>query len=393
MRTLRSGGIALLGLLAGSAAMLGLQGPAAQEPAAPRAPTAATEPATTSWRGGGVLLVWAGGGLPKGLAGRLAVLPQVSVTTAVGAGLVELRRSFDADGRPVDDAGDGWTLPLDAIAVDPVSFAAFAQKSAAAAIAGLRPGEVLLSETSARLRRLGTGGLLELAGGRRLRVAGVVDDGAVGAAEVAVTRETGAALGLPGARYLLLAHDAGRDEVERAVRGALPEGLAARVRAPGETPFLRHGDAVLPQALVKVRFGEFRVRRAAGRDIVQDPVWAREHLVREVVPILGEVVCHRAFLPALRGALEELQRRNLAWLVDPAGFAGCHAARLVSAGGPLSRHAWGIAVDLNWHKNPLGRASTQDPRLVEAMRRWGLTWGGEWLVPDAAHFEFLRLGD
>jgi hypothetical protein len=25
------------------------------------------------------------------------------------------------------------------------------------------------------------------------------------------------------------------------------------------------------------------------------------------------------------------------------------------------------------------------------MTRWGFTWGGHWLVPDPAHFEFLRL--
>jgi len=24
------------------------------------------------------------------------------------------------------------------------------------------------------------------------------------------------------------------------------------------------------------------------------------------------------------------------------------------------------------------------------MERWGFTWGGRWLVPDPAHFEYLR---
>jgi hypothetical protein len=40
--------------------------------------------------------------------------------------------------------------------------------------------------------------------------------------------------------------------------------------------------------------------------------------------------------------------------------------------------------------NPTGLASAQDPRLVEVMERWGFTWGGRWLVPDPAHFEWLR---
>ena len=56
---------------------------------------------------------------------------------------------------------------------------------------------------------------------------------------------------------------------------------------------------------------------------------------------------------------------------------------------PLSRHAWGIAVDLNVDDNPRGSFSTQDARLVEIMRRHGFGWGGTWLVPDPAHYEAL----
>ena len=54
----------------------------------------------------------------------------------------------------------------------------------------------------------------------------------------------------------------------------------------------------------------------------------------------------------------------------------------------LFRSSW--AVDLNVAGNPTGLASAQDPRLVEVMERWGFTWGGRWLVPDPAHFEWLR---
>jgi hypothetical protein len=27
---------------------------------------------------------------------------------------------------------------------------------------------------------------------------------------------------------------------------------------------------------------------------------------------------------------------------------------------------------------------------VEVMERWGFAWGGRWLIPDPAHFEYLR---
>ena len=163
-----------------------------------------------------------------------------------------------------------------------------------------------------------------------------------------------------------------------------------RFRAPGETPFLREGDAVLPQALIKDRFGEFAHRPAAGRDVEQDPAWVAEHIVTAEVPILGRIRCHRAFVTAFAGALSELRDEGLGYLLDRPGYAGCWAPRLVDAGLPLSRHAWGVAFDINVIKNTAGRGSAQDPRLVAIMRRWGFTFGGSWLDPDPAHFEYLR---
>jgi hypothetical protein len=88
--------------------------------------------------------------------------------------------------------------------------------------------------------------------------------------------------------------------------------------------------------------------------------------------------------------LNELQQRNLAGLVDPSGFGGCWNPRLIRVGAGISRHAWGAAVDLNTRGNPTGLESAQDPRLVEIMRRWGFTWGGNWLIPDPSHFEYLQ---
>jgi hypothetical protein len=219
----------------------------------------------------------------------------------------------------------------------------------------------------------------------------VVDDALVGAAEVAVTTAGARAVGITRDRYLLLAYRGGRAEVAAGLRRALKGGgLPVRLRGPGETPFFRAGDAVLPQALVKERFGEFAWRKAGGDAFAQDPAWQAANLVTARVPILGRVRCNRALLPSLAGAMGELRQRGLARLVDPAAYAGCWYPRLTRGGGGVSRHAWGAAVDLNVAGNPTGLASAQDPRLVEVMERWGFTWGGRWLVPDPAHFEWLR---
>ncbi|MBK5223682.1 MAG: M15 family metallopeptidase [Acidimicrobiia bacterium] len=85
--------------------------------------------------------------------------------------------------------------------------------------------------------------------------------------------------------------------------------------------------------------------------------------------------------------LGDLAAMNLGHLVDPAAFAGCWVPRRIAEGGSLSKHTWGLAVDVNIGTNPRGSFSTQDPRLVDLMRSAGFTWGGSWLVPDPGHYE------
>jgi hypothetical protein len=191
---------------------------------------------------------------------------------------------------------------------------------------------------------------------------------------------------------MLVSHEGDSSAVENALRSALEPGAPIRFRTPGDTPFLRQGDAVLPPLRLKQRFGEFAYQPPAeGEDtFVQDQGWQDEYLVERNLPIIGPMTCHRAVIDALEGALREIEAANLSRLVDP-NNTGCHNPRLVRDGGDeLSHNAWGVAFDLNYATNPSGTESVQDPRLVKALGRWGFTWGGAWLVPEPAHFEYVR---
>ena len=88
--------------------------------------------------------------------------------------------------------------------------------------------------------------------------------------------------------------------------------------------------------------------------------------------------------------MRELEERNLAALVDPSGYQGCWVPSIITPGGGVSRHSWGVALDLNFSNNPTGLASAVDPRLIEVMDRWGFISGANYLVPDPGHFEYLR---
>lgn len=335
-----------------------------------------------------VLAVWASGGLPEDLAGRVEALDQVAATSVVAGDLVDLTRSRDADGELVDQPPEGMAYPLDALAIDPDRHGAVFDEAWEKAAADLESGEALLGESSAEFRGLGQGAVVELAGGETVSVAGVVDDLLVGSAELVVHADDGAALGVTTERSLLVRYTGDRASVEQAVRSAAGDE-PVDMASPQEVEALRHAATVLPQITLKEQFGEFAYRRGEGRGIVQDEGWVAANIVTVEVPILGRVECHRKFVPSLRGALADVEQTQLRHTIDVAGYAGCYEPRLIKEDAGLSRHAWGIAVDINADQNTYGTEPSQDPRLVKTFERWGFTWGGRWLVPDGMHFEYV----
>lgn len=349
----------------------------------PRASVTAATSASPSTSGlsaqrlfSGALLVWSFGGFSPTEVRGVAASTHSWLTTVYGGSLA-LRGSNPAYPE----------VPVEAIAVNP---AAYATVSGSTSLGGMLAGGAVLSRTEAALRGVGAGASLQLVDGSRVRVSGVVDDAAIGGYEVALSDSVGARLGLRHPAYILLRSARSKEAVSVAVRQALNRPVL--VRAPGERPFLRAADAVLPQVVVKEQFGEFSLRRT-GVGFVPDPAWVRTSIVVRVLPVLGPVRCHRRVVDSLAAAMAELDRAGLAGLVDRADFqrqGGCYNPRPLRGGdGELSRHSWGIAVDLDVAANPLGAPPRMDARLVAVMERHGFTWGGRWLRPDGGHFEWV----
>ena len=367
----------LVGVLLGAGAATVLGGDDRVVLPAAREATVAREPVPAPQQG--LLLAWTSGGLPANFAERVRAITG-DATSVVRADTVWMLGSTDADGRHVDALPPGHAIPLDAVAFDCDTWAPLVPLTEATAVCGLAEDEVLLGATSAELRRLGAGATITLEGGRVLRVAGVVADDVVGAAELVLPAAGAAAAGVRTERYVLTRFGGDRAEVEAAIHAAVPDVLV-RVRGPGETPWLRHGDAVLPPAVVKTQFGEWSARRLGDGRLELDSAWESAHLVTTDLPLIGHVRCHRAVMPALRSALAELADRGLVTALDRPR-AGCWNPRTIAGSDQPSRHAWGIAIDLV--------PFTSNTGSVEVMERWGLTWGGHWLSPDPVHFEYVR---
>ena len=147
---------------------------------------------------------------------------------------------------------------------------------------------------------------------------------------------------------------------------------------------------VLPNALVKEMFGDFQIKERDGTWIITEPKWREENIQTIKMPIIGRTTCHRLMWEPLRGALNQVKEEGLAntlYLDEFKTSGGCYAPRRISrfdAGGSLSRHAWGIAIDIN-------TKSGYVPRVVEIFNSWGFAWGGTWTSPDEMHFELRDL--
>ncbi len=147
---------------------------------------------------------------------------------------------------------------------------------------------------------------------------------------------------------------------------------------------------VLPTALVKEMFGDFQIKERDGVWITTQPSWRQQNIQQKRMPIIGLTVCHRLMWEPLEGALNQILAEGLEDTLSIEEFrtsGGCYAPRRINrfdAGGSISRHAWGIAIDIN-------TKSGYPPRVVEIFNDWGFAWGGTWTSPDEMHFELRDL--
>ena len=120
---------------------------------------------------------------------------------------------------------------------------------------------------------------------------------------------------------------------------------------------------------------------------------ARAALVRWTVPFAGGLtisVHHRA-LPAFLQVANNLAASGSSYPTR-AGETFGFTARTVSGTRSLSYHAFGAAIDVNSRTNPTANDLITDmpPWYVDAWRRAGFCWGGDWVGgKDAMHYSWM----
>ena len=250
--------------------------------------------------------------------------------------------------------------------------------------------EIIISELTANLYSLEKGDVMFLVGLNQEKVEVVVGeiipDSEVGWFEAVVNKEMGYKLGINRNIQAIIWGDRITEnhliEIYKNI-----EYKKIKVTGRDSTP---NKNWVLPTALVKEMFGDFQIKERDGTWITIDQTWKDENIETKRVPILGRITCHRLMWEPLLGALNQIIDEGLEGGLSKEQFkssGGCYAPRRISrfdAGGSISRHAWGIAIDIN-------TKTGYKPRIVEIFNDWGYAWGGTWTSPDPMHFELRSL--
>ncbi|MFT6942481.1 MAG: hypothetical protein ACJA2F_000672, partial [Nitriliruptoraceae bacterium] len=141
----------------------------------------------------------------------------------------------------------------------------------------------------------------------------------------------------------------------------------------------------------KARFGEFAFKDLDGRDVQVGVSWIEESIIEAQIPIIGRVVCHRLIIDDLTAVMQQIIDVGLAHEIDPELYGGCWAPRRINRNANLSRHAWGIAIDVNVDFDAAGLGPIPSPGIIAAFERHGFRWGGRYPTPDNHHFEWVGL--
>jgi hypothetical protein len=286
-------------------------------------------------------------------------------------------------GAIVQAAPPGWRIPMSATALEPGWARGLVGATAADALAR---GQLVLGAATARLRGAQIGDDVDVLGWdsrvHTLRVGALVPDARAGASELVLSLSSAASIGFRHPESVKL---------WGAARGRIEQALAATpspVRVSISPSWQYDPDDVSSLVRLKQLLGEPSYRPARGDSVTLHPSFTAG-ITSGPVPILGNVTCNRAIFPALRGALSEVARAGLGRGLGR--FSGCYNPRLIRGGdsaGRLSRHSFGIAIDVNTANNTFGGRVSMDPRIVDIFRRWGFAWGGTWARADGMHFEW-----
>jgi hypothetical protein len=156
-------------------------------------------------------------------------------------------------------------------------------------------------------------------------------------------------------------------------------------------------DGTLGTSTTKKLLGEFAYKPTTGSSMMVSANWTSGNIVwRNRYTDIGlSNNCHKVVAVAIQGALTEIKKAGLKKHIDLRNsnrYGGCFVGRYNRMSGTFgspSRHAWGMAIDINTVTNAQGRVPLMNCKIVHIFRKWGFAWGGNFWPADGMHFEYV----
>ena len=292
--------------------------------------------------------------------------------------------------------GEGWRIPM-ATMVAPIDYVRATGGDAMAEV--VARGDIVMGETSAKVRGAQVGDVLTLRDRtfwmHPFTVGAIVADEFVNSGDLLMSSSAAASLGeMPVSRIAIT----GIASPSSVLAGLKKKGITIGTEYRLRTSWDRNNpDGTLGTATVKKLLGEFSYRPTAGSSILVAGSWTSRNItwkMRYTDIKLGNN-CHRLVVDAIQGALTEIRNARLSRFVDTQHsnrYGGCFVGRYNRFAGNFgapSRHAWGMAIDINTNTNPQGGVPQMNCAVVRIFRKWGFAWGGNFWPADGMHFEYV----
>jgi len=258
---------------------------------------------------------------------------------------------------------------------------------------------IVMGRSSAILRSARIGDIVTLLDIREKQhefvIGNIAEDDLVGEADLLLSPRQADTLGAKMiTRYTILGFT-NAVALENALRNAgFRDGNAFHIRKTWDAP---NPDATRGLAVTKRMVGEFAYKVLASGKVSIEGGWPGKFISpRSVFNDIGvKAACNVNVRIAIQGALSEVRRNGLSRYVDVSNtnaYGGCFYPRfnrLAGKLGYLSRHSWGMALDMNTSVNGQGVVPRMDCRIVRIFRHWGFAWGGNFTPSDGMHFEYV----
>lgn len=314
---------------------------------------------------------------------------------AFNIGLSSVRRGGAYVQQASGPGGGQWQFPMGVTALPVDAIGRVMGFTVSSAVAS---GQVVMSATTASLRGAQVGDvvdLVDIGGGiASFPIGYIAPDAEVGGAELVMSHEQADVLGIDITTRVLLYGQFAREQMEAQIAAAgMVDGIGVRIFRSWQLP---NPDSLLGGGRLKTLLGEFDYRVNSNLGLSLDDDWVATNILRVNYSSIGlRASCHRAVVGDIQAALTEIAAAGLSFAVDLGNtntYGGCwnpRFARVSGTIGSVSRHAWGMALDMNTVANAQGRVPQMDCRVVRIFRKHNFAWGGNFLVPDGMHFEWV----